>query len=337
MILPEFVDPTSRFDFGLSPSTRAAPPARPVCTARRRATLVLLFVALVGAATLSGLRLLEHPDREAVPGAPTDAGSTLALRKPADRGPVHQLSSASSERAAPPATSAAESWGRRIVRRAQLDLELGDVDDGVARLTALIESLGGFVGSTDTQTDAKGTARATITAYVPAAEFARALTGVDGVGRVTRREIAGQDVSEEFVDLEARIRNLQRHEAQLLSFMGKAQKVTDLLALETEMARLRGEIERATGRLRFLGARTDLATIQAGLVRAPLAAPVGGRLARSAEQARQALVESWSTALGVALGAGVLAAQLSPLAVVALLGWLGYCWWARRRPTPADG
>jgi len=207
----------------------------------------------------------------------------------------------------------------------------------VARLTTIVESLGGFVASTDALSDPKGTSRATVTARVPPAEFSRVLGGLDGVGRVTRRTIGGQDVSEEFVDLEARVRNFERHEAQLLSFMGRAQKVQDLLALESELARVRGEIEQATGRLRFLKARTDLATIQVALLRAPFVTPPDGLFGRLVQQVKQAFADGWSAAFAVVLSVAVLAAQLSPLAIVALAGWLIYRRWAGRRGhlTPA--
>jgi hypothetical protein len=225
-------------------------------------------------------------------------------------------------------------WGQRIVRQASIDLELADVGQGVARLVALAESLGGFVASTETQTDARGAARATLVVRVPAAEFARALSGIDGVGRVTRQAVGGQDVSEEFVDLEARRRNLERHEAQLLGFVGKAQKVADLVALENELARVRGEIEQAAGRLRFLRNRTELATVQLTLVRAPLGSPRDGPFARVAERLREAFAEGWLTALGWTVALAALAAQLSPLAVPALAGWAIYRRRTGRRPSP---
>src|SRR6266568_5144605 len=243
---------------------------------RSRPGLALVIIGLASLAAVTGLRVLDAHR----------AGPSPADYQPAPRGFVEERaklegmvasrsvvlpSSAPAVNATAPVS---EGWGRRIIRHAALHVELADVDQGVSRLTGVVEAAGGFISSTDSQVDQKGTARATITAYVPPAHFARVLGDLDGVGRVTGRQIGGQDVSEEFVDLEARIRNLERHEGQLLSFMGKAQKVQDLLSLENELARVRGEIERTAGRLRFLKARTDLATIQVALVRAPLVAPL---------------------------------------------------------------
>lgn len=238
---------------------------------------------------------------------------------------------------APAADPPAAPWGRRIIRRAVLEVELADIDRAVARLAEMIEAFGGYVADTHSETDDKGTARATITAYVPPDRLGRALAGLEGLGHITSRRISGQDVSEEFVDLEARLRNLERHEAQLLSFMGKAQKVADLLSLENELARVRGEIERLAGRLAFLKARTEMASMQVALVRAPFVHPPDGALVRLWEEVRTALREAWFGAFRAAAFVLVLAAHLSPLVPPTLLGWALYRRWARRRPTAATG
>jgi hypothetical protein len=302
-------------------------------TARSKPVRALLVVALIGVIAVTGLNLIQAHRPVPLPG-----GFRLATRafdeereKLESMVASRRLVSPSPPQPANATDPVSDGWGRRIIRHATLDVELADVEQGVSRLTSVVESVGGFISSTDSQVDQKGTARATITAYVPPAQFAKVLGGLDGVGRVTRRQIGGQDVSEEFVDLEARVRNLERHEAQLLSFMGKAQKVQDLLSLENELARVRGEIERTAGRLRFLKARTDLATIQVALVRAPLVAPPDGLFPRFVEQVKQAFAEGWSTAFSLALAAAVLAAQLSPLALPALLVWMIYRRRAGRR------
>lgn len=294
--------------------------------ARSKPRPALLVLALIGVVGVTALTLI-HARVE----APLPGGFQLTPRAAFDeeRGRLEGVvASRVAQSASSPLASVAEgrsdSWGRRIIRHASLNVDLPDVEQGVARLTGVVESVGGFVSSTDSQVDQRGTARATITAFVPPGQFSKVLGGLDSIGHVTRRQIGGQDVSEEFVDLEARIRNLERHETQLLTFMGRAQKVADLLSLENELARVRGEIERAAGRLRFLKTRTDLATIQVALVRAPLVAPPDGLFPRFIEQVRQALAEGWSTAFGLALAAAVLAAQLSPLAIPALTAWAFY-------------
>lgn len=236
-------------------------------------------------------------------------------------------------RPASPEATPAVPWGRRILRQATFDLELRDVERAIAQLTEAVEAAGGYVADTQTHADAAGILRATVTAYVPPAVFSRALRDLEPLGRVTARRISGQDVSEEFVDLEARVRNFERHEAQLLGFMGRAQKVADLLALEQELARVRGEIERLTGRIRFLRARTEMAAIRVNLARVGPAASPEGLLARAWERVREAFVAGWQSAFDVAVGLAALAAQVSPLAIPAGLGWALY---RRLRRQPAS-
>lgn len=231
----------------------------------------------------------------------------------------------------PPGDGAGGAWGRRIVRQAMLEIELADVDGAVARLAEAVEAAGGFVAGTEVQTDRTGTLRATVTAYVPPARFGHALAGLDALGRVTLRRIAGQDVSEEFVDLEARMRNFERHEAQLVSFMSRAEKVSDLVSLETELARVRGEIERLAGRLRFLRGRTEMATIQVALVRAPGVPLPDESLARVWERIGAGFREGWLVALRALVGVAVVMAQLSPLAALGAAAWIAWRRFARPR------
>jgi hypothetical protein len=223
-------------------------------------------------------------------------------------------------------------WGRRIIRQAVLTIELDDVERAIARLTELVEAAGGYVADTQVSNDGTGVARATLTAYVPSGGFGHALADLERFGRPTTRRVSGQDVSEEFVDLEARVRNLERHEAQLLGFMGKAQKVADLVTLENELARVRGEIERLTGRIRFLRARSEMAGIQVSLLRATTPVSEDGRLARAWERVQAAFVAGWKAAFDAAVGLAAVAAQWSPLVIVAVLGWVLY---RRLRRQPA--
>jgi len=297
-----------------------------------------LWLTAGGAGALAGLLALLG----ALPGAPSPGTPAPAIPRRA-----RALDEAATEAAAPTAERASAStagwpagaaspaeaggWGRRIVRHATFEVEPADVGAALARLTELVEAAGGYVADTQVQSDDAGIARATVTAYVPPAAFGRALADVERLGRVARRRLTGQDVSEEFVDLEARLRNLERHEAQLLAFMGRAQKVADLVSLEGELARVRGEAERLTGRLRFLRARTEMAGLAVTLRRAEGPLPAGSDLARARERVRLAFLAGWTAAFELAVGAAAAAARVTPLAVAALLGWVLY----RRLRRPA--
>ena len=88
-----------------------------------------------------------------------------------------------------------------------------------------------------------------------------ALDRIAALGRVLKREVQAQEVTEEYVDLRSRQRNLEREEQRLLELMQRAGRVPDLLTVEQEVARVRGEIETTTGRLRYLENRIAFSTI----------------------------------------------------------------------------
>jgi hypothetical protein len=283
-----------------------------------------LWLLLAAAGTLALLPMVwpqraDRPQPLSAPPVPVAAPALEGAR--GDRVPAMGFRQAASPAPVPEPGGA---WGRRIIRQAALEVELDDVDRAIARLTDLVEAAGGYVADTQVHSDEKGVTRATVTAYLPPSAFGRALGDLERLGHMRTRRVTGQDVSEEFVDLEARTRNLERHEAQLLSFMGKAQKVADLISLESELARVRGEIERLSGRLRFLRARTEMAGIQVSLVRGIVPVPAQDVWTRAWTQVRQAFVAGWKAAFEVAVGLAAVAAQLSPIAVPAIFGWVVY-------------
>jgi len=328
---------------------------RPVA---RRTAIAAVALCLVAAFTLPALLtrptpplaprtapVWSEPPSMAVPLPYQDAkdaykpGSDEALRQGAIGSSALTTTGSRAPAGAPGGSATVDlAWGRRIIRRATLEMEASDVERSLARLAELVEAAGGYVAGTEAQQDGAGTLRARITAYVPPERFGRALGDLEGVGRVTTRRISGDDVSEEFVDLEARTRNLERHEVQLVGFMTRAQKVSDLLSVETELARVRGEIERLQGRVRFLKARTEMATIQVNLMRVLVPASPDDGLARVWVEVRAAFRDAWLAAFRVATDVVVVAVRTSPITVLLLAAWALYRRWTRRRaaaPGPA--
>jgi hypothetical protein len=211
---------------------------------------------------------------------------------------------------------------RRVIRTGYLFIEVDDFDAAVRRLIVIAEGAGGFVASSSSS-QGQGTPQGTFVLRVPAPRFAPTLTALEDLGRVRERRVGGQDVSEEFVDLQARVRNLERHEQRLLTFMDRATKVSDLLAIEQELARVRGEIEALTGRLRVLGNQVELATIEAAMRQKPdkvshgfwdVGATVDRVLAAFLNTVRQILV--------AVEGAAVVLSALLPVLLLGGLAWV---------------
>jgi hypothetical protein len=211
---------------------------------------------------------------------------------------------------------------RRVIRTGQLAIEVDRFDDAARRLLGIAEGAGGFVADSS-YTDEDGAPRGTFVLRVPAARFSEVVSQVEALGTVRSRQITGQDVTEEYVDFEARVRNLERQEARLLTFMDKATRIPDLLAIEQEVARVRGEIERLTGRMRFLSGKVEMATVQTDVTQKPKKAPGGfWDLDRSIARVQHAFLATVVQMLAVMEGLVAFAASLLPLALLALIGWI---------------
>jgi hypothetical protein len=107
-----------------------------------------------------------------------------------------------------------------------------------------------------------GTISANIIIRVPARNFSQLLSRIESLGKVTDKTLSGRDVSTEYVDVQSRIRNLERQEQRLLGLVDKAAVLNEVLTLENELSRVREEIEVLRGRLAGLEDTTTYSTIR---------------------------------------------------------------------------
>ena len=236
-----------------------------------------------------------------------------------------------SQKAAIQAPGTPGAFSRSVIRTARLAVEVDRYDAGVRRLLDIAEGAGGFIADSS-YGEVDGRPQGEFTLRVPAGRFAAALKDAEAIGTVRQRQISAQDVTEEFVDLEARRRNLERHEHQLLSFMDRATKVADLLAIEQELSRVRGQIEQIAGRLRYLSHNVEMASITVSLserARTQGSWDFGGTLGKI-QRAFIAAVEQLLTAAERVL---VLGASLAPVAALAVVAWVVF----RRRRRAGAG
>ncbi len=156
---------------------------------------------------------------------------------------------------------------RKIIRNADLTIESSNPAEGQRKIASIAESRGGFVVTSEAkQRDGSGELKpemvVTITVRVPAAQFDSVVQEIRGTGsRVALEKITGQDVTEEYIDLEARIRAKKALEAQFMEIMKQARTVQDALEVQRQISEVRAEIERHEGRRRFLESQSSLSTI----------------------------------------------------------------------------
>lgn len=168
--------------------------------------------------------------------------------------------------AAPGANQATgESGTRLIIRTANLSLEVESTAAAEASIRASAAANQGYVVSVETS-GAVGYEYTIITIRVPAERFDAVLGGVEGLAsRVISRSISGQDVTEEYVDLESRLRNLEATRTRLLDLLERANRVEDALNVNNALTDVQGQIEVITGRMQYLRQSSAMSTITAQL------------------------------------------------------------------------
>ncbi|HMV86440.1 MAG TPA: DUF4349 domain-containing protein [Blastocatellia bacterium] len=224
---------------------------------------------------------------------------------------------------------------RKIIRNADLTLELDAPEQAQRRITSIAEKHGGFVVNSESRQndgDLQSSPKTSVTviARVPAAKFAEAVEEIQQLaGRVLYRKDAGQDVTEEFIDLEARIRAKRALEAQFMEIMKRAQKVSEALEVQTQISEVRAEIERMEGRRRFLENQAALSTITVRLqTPAPIVAATTGGFRHGI---KLAFGDGLDTAAEIVLGLIRFVIVMTPVTLLIILpGWL-LIRWARRR------
>ena len=168
---------------------------------------------------------------------------------------------------------------RQVISQASVSMGVDEVPVAVAQVRTTAESLGGFVGQLSSSGGPERQ-QSTMTIRVPQAEFFTALEHIKSLGKVRSENVGSEDVTERFIDLEARLRSALREEESLLSLLERANQVSEILTIERELSRVRSDIERAQGQLNFLERRVDLSTITVSLFPpdAEVAEPPSGSL-----------------------------------------------------------
>ncbi|HKP70518.1 MAG TPA: DUF4349 domain-containing protein [Pyrinomonadaceae bacterium] len=155
---------------------------------------------------------------------------------------------------------------RKIIRNAELDLEADTPDDAQRKIASIAELRGGFVvESQQSSSDMATTTRdiVVMTVRVPSDKFSDTLADIRNVAkRIVTENVKGQDVTEEFIDIEAQLKAKKALEAQFMEIMKRANTVSDALEVQGQLAEVRGEIEQVEGRKRFLENQSSMSTIK---------------------------------------------------------------------------
>jgi hypothetical protein len=161
-------------------------------------------------------------------------------------------------------SEAAISTPRKIIRNGSLGITVPNVEQASARIRSIVENLGGFVEKS-VQTNV-GDHAATITARIPADTLDRAIAQIKGVGSSVEREsVEARDVTRDFVDLDARLRNAKAEEARYLEILKRATTIKDTLDGAEKLSNVRGRIEQLQGEMNYLNSQIEMSSLEISL------------------------------------------------------------------------
>lgn len=201
---------------------------------------------------LIGCGQAASPKKHSPPVAPADSPA-----------PISSTSTAGAMPQAEKALPKPESVQRKIIYKASVDLVVEDFSAVPSRLEAMVKQFSGYIAQSNVS-GSPGTPRSgRWTIRVPADRYDGLLATVQGLGEVRSVASNSEDVSEEYYDVQARVRNSKKQEERLLKLLETATgKLEEVLKVESELARVRGEIERLEGRVRMLDNLTAMSTVE---------------------------------------------------------------------------
>jgi hypothetical protein len=253
-----------------------------------------------------------NPEAAEFSGAPVDETSSQAN---AGRDALQNVSAS---------TTAAPSM---VIRVGQAFIEVEKVDPAILRIRQLAAQVGGYIANSSVSGGRDQIRQATLEVKIPASKYDQAVGDLSTIGKVETVNSTAEDVGEEFVDVTARVNNARRLEERLITLLStRTGKLDEVLRVERELARVREEIERYEGRLRFLGARVATSTLTI-TVHEP--APILGN-SPGQNPIAAALHRAWKNFVGLVAALIASLGIVIPLALVGFGGWLGYARWKRR-------
>ena len=241
---------------------------------------------------------------------------------------------------------------RLIIKNAEVKLLIADTDIAIDRLTQVVADVGGYIISQRIWYQAHGDQNykyATITMGVPVDEFERSLRRLRELAvRVLDENATGEDVSDEYVDLESRLKNLEATRDRIRQFLEQAKTVEEALKVNDQLSKVEEEIETVQGRMNYLSDRAAFSTITVNLepelpeftptptpTTTPTPTPAPWRPSETFQDAGRSFVSIWKAWADV--GIYFIVVGIPCLVPLVLIGW-GVSWLVKRRKTkkPAE-
>jgi chromosome segregation ATPase len=149
-----------------------------------------------------------------------------------------------------------------IIRTGSLSIEVDKFDDAENKINDVVKKYSGFISNSKSTVNSSGNKSGTITVKVPADKYDALIAEVTKIGKVMSQNIQANDVTEEYVDLESRLKTQKELEQRLIKLLNeKASKLSDVIEVEEKLAAVRQKIESFEGKMKLLKSQSDLSTL----------------------------------------------------------------------------
>jgi hypothetical protein len=178
------------------------------------------------------------------------------------------------ETASKPAEAPSAATNRKLIRNATVELEIVSIDDAVQKITALANEERGYIATTSSQKQANGKLRGQVVIKVLPENLDRFLQKIRSLGELKNQTLGTEDVTKAYFDTDARLKNARVMEQRLIDMLKtKTGKVADLLQVEKELGRVREEIEKMQGELKYWDSQVQFATVTISLAEKEMEEP----------------------------------------------------------------
>src|SRR2546426_133594 len=218
---------------------------------------------------------------EAAPGAISELRRFPATVAPANAAqtevPAQETRSEAMSYATEPSpaeTPAAATANHKLIRNATVQLEIVSFDDAVQKITAFASEEHGYVATTSSLKQANGKLRGEVVVKVLPENLDRFLQKIRGLGELKNQTLGSEDVTKAYFDTDARLKNARVMEQRLIEMLKtKTGKVSDLLQVEKELGRVREDIEKMQGELKYWDSQVQFATVTVSLAEKEMEEP----------------------------------------------------------------
>jgi hypothetical protein len=285
-----------------------------------------LLKILIPILVILGLVLAAGCAKAPTPAQVPPPTSSSIVPAPAPPGVFKGYTDVGESRYAPTEPGATET-DRKIVKTGYMTLQVNDITEAMTGIARVAKELDGYVVSSNKQGD-KDITYGQISIRVPSDRFDEAFDRLRKLAvKVPNESTQSQDVTEEYTDLQAQLRNLEATEAQYLELLKKAEKVEDMLAVQRELSNVRGQIEQVKGRIQYLERTSDMALIEVNLQKTK---PIDGTGWNALETLKSA-IRGLATFGKVLANIAIWLAIFSPIWIVILLVVLYFKRWRKKK------